>query len=225
MLEFIGQMWVGTLEAMRLNPRAFAYVEASPDAGWVVLAVALLGGASLLLGQSVILFVNRVTPRRFAFSLLLNGVLFTLGLVVWALAIWLSGRLLFTAQIPFSKVLRMVGLGAAPYVFGFLVLLPYAGNAIGKLLSVWSFLIVLVALTTLANGNFGAALLCTTLGWLLITVISATIGRPIVHARNTLWRRLTGADANTSVQDVISQLTNDAATSGNDATSSKGPAR
>lgn len=209
MLEFIRLMWVGTIEAMRLNPRAFEYVMAGNGSGWVILAIAILGGASLLLGQSVILFVNKVSPGRFLISLLMNGVVFTLSLMVWALAIWLTSKLLFPNEIPFLTVLRLVGLGAAPYVFGFLVLLPYAGNFIGKVLSVWSFLVVLAGLTTLAAGNFGAALICTVIGWVLITVMSATVGRPIINARNRVWKRLTGADMDVSVQDILTQFATD----------------
>lgn len=209
MIEFIRLMWIGTIEAMGLNPRAFAYVEAGNGSGWVILAIAILGGASLLLGQSVILFVNRVRPARFALSLLLNGVVFTLSLAVWALAIWLTSKLLFPNHIPFLTVLRLVGLGAAPYVFGFLVLLPYAGAFVGRVLSVWSFLVVLAALTTLARGNFGAALVCTAVGWALITLMSATIGRPIIRARNKAWKQLTGADLDASVQDILTQFATD----------------
>lgn len=206
MFEFLRLMWVGTIEALWLNPRAFEYVMAGNGSGWIILAIAILGGASLLLGQSVILFVNRISPGRFAFSLLMNGVIFALSLAIWALAIWLTSRLLFPNAIPFLTVLRLVGLGAAPYVFGFLVLLPYAGNFIGKVLSVWSFLVVLAGLTTLAAGNFGAALVCTVIGWVLITVMSATIGRPIIRARNKVWQRLTGADLDASVQDILTQF-------------------
>jgi hypothetical protein len=209
MFEFIRLMWVGTIEAMRLNPQAFTYVMEGNGSGGVILAIAILGGASLLLGQSVILFVNRVSPGRFLFSLLMNGIVFTLSLVVWAFAIWLTGRLLFPNQIPFVTVLRLVGLGAAPYVFGFLVLLPYAGNFIGKVLSVWSFLVVLAGLTVLARGNFGAALVCTAVGWLIITVMSATIGRPIINARNKVWKQLVGTDMDASVQDILTRFATD----------------
>ncbi len=206
MLDFIRLMWIGTIEAMRLNPRAFEYVEAGNRTGTVVLAIAMVGGASLLLGQSVILFVNRVRPARFVLSLLMNGIIFTLSLLVWAFAIWLTSRILFPNEIPFVTVARLVALGAAPYVFGFLVLLPYAGNFIGKVLAVWSFLVVLAALTTLANGNFGAALICTAIGWVIITVMSATIGRPVIALRILVWKRLTGADMDASVQDLLTQF-------------------
>lgn len=206
MFEFIRAMWVGSIEAMRLNPRAFEIVEANPRTGWVVLAVAIVGGASLLLGQSVILFVNRVRPGRFVLSLLLNGIIFALSLMVWGAAIWLTSQALFPNAIPLSKALRLTAMGAAPYVFGFLVLLPYAGNFIGKVLAVWSFLVVLAAMTSLANGNFGPALVCTVIGWLLVMVMSATIGRPVIYVRNALYKRITGTDLDASVQDILTQF-------------------
>lgn len=206
MFEFLRLMWLGTIESMRLNPLAFrAAIEGTGPTG-VVVAIAILGGASLLLGQSVILFVNRVSPGRFVLSLLMNGVIFALSLAVWAFAIWLTGRVLFPNDIPFLTVFRLVGLGAAPYVFGFLVLLPYAGNFIGRVLSVWSFLVVLAGLTVLAGGNFWAALVCTAIGWLLITVMSATIGRPIIAARNKAWQKVVGSDMNANVQDMLQKF-------------------
>jgi len=206
MFEFIRAMWVGSIEAMRLNPRAFEIVETYPRTGWVVLAVAIVGGASLLLGQSVILFVNRVRPGRFMLSLLLNGIIFALSLMVWGAAIWLTSKALFPHSIPLSQALRLTGMGAAPYVFGFLVLLPYAGGFIGKVLSVWSFLVVLAAMTSLAGGNFGAALVCTVIGWLVVMVMSATIGRPVIYVRNALYKRITGTDLDASVQDILTQF-------------------
>ena len=60
MFEFLANVFTGIGEALRLNPRAFELVEQSPNATWVILVIAILGGMSLLVGQSVMLFVNRV---------------------------------------------------------------------------------------------------------------------------------------------------------------------
>lgn len=209
MFEFFGYVWIGIIEAMRLNPRVFEIVEAYPQSRWILLTVALIGGASLLLGQSVILFVNRVRPGRFALSLLLNGIVFTLSLAIWAVAIWLTGRLLFPNDIPLGTVIRMVALGAAPYTFGFLVLLPYAGNFVGRVLAVWSFLVVLAGITFLAGGRFWPALVCVGLGWGLVTVMSATIGKPVIALRNRVWQRVAGTSLDATVQDILTNFAED----------------
>jgi hypothetical protein len=203
MFEFLGGVLRGIGEALRLNPLVFEVVESGPKAGWVITVIAILGGASLLVGQSVILFVNRVRPGRFVVSLLVNGLVFTMSLVIWAICIWLTGKVLFPNDITLRTVMRMVGLGAAPYLFGFLVLVPYAGAFIGKLLSVWSFLVVLAGVTYLAAGNLGVALVCVGIGWLLVTVMSLTIGRPIVALRNSVFKRVTGTSLDASVADLL----------------------
>lgn len=203
MFEFLQNLLRGLQAVLFLDPRAFAVVENSPESGRLITVIAVLGGASLLIGQSVILFVNRVRPLRFLLSLLVNGLVFYIGLVIWALAIWLTSQFLFPNDIPLNTVARMIGLSAAPYLFGFLVLIPYMGDFIGRVLSVWSFLIVLAALTFVSRGAFWQVLLCTGLGWLLITVMSLTIGRPIVALRNRLFRAAAGTDLNASVADIL----------------------
>ncbi|MFV9504699.1 MAG: hypothetical protein AB4911_09050 [Oscillochloridaceae bacterium umkhey_bin13] len=71
--------------------------------------------------------------------------------MVWGTTIWLSARLLFRVDDSYAPVLRMVTLGAAPFVFGFLVLIPYAGTFIGRVLGVWSLLIVLAAVNFISR--------------------------------------------------------------------------
>lgn len=206
MFEFLGNVLRGISEALWLNPRVFEVVERGGNAGWVVFVIALLGGASLLVGQSVILFVNRVRPTRFFVSLLVNGLVFAISLIVWACAIWVTGQLLFPNDIPFRTVSLMVGVGAALYLFGFLVLIPYMGNFIGRVISVWSFLIVLAGITFLAGGDLWPALVCTTLGWLLITVMSVTIGRPIIALRNRIFKTVAGTSLDASVADILTDF-------------------
>jgi hypothetical protein len=207
--QFLEYVWVGTREAMKLNPRVFEIVSESVWSRWVILVIAMLGGASLLLGQSAILFVNRVKPSRFALSLVLNGVIFTAGLVIWALAIWLTGSLMFAEEPRLGDVLRMVGLGAAPYVFGFLILIPYAGDFIEKVLSAWSFIIVLAGIAYLYHIEYWSALLCVGIGWVLVNVLTRLIGRPIIALRDAIWKRVTGSEMDARVSDVLTGMIGD----------------
>lgn len=209
MLEFLRNLLRGIGEALTLNPRVFELVSSSFDGDWVIITIAVLGGASLLVGQSVILFVNRVRPGRFLVSLLTNGLVFTISLLIWACFIWLTGRLLFPNAVPLRTVMRLVALGAAPYLFGFLVLIPYLGAFIGRVLAVWSFLVVLAGMAYLAGGAFWPALVCTGLGWLLITAMSLTIGRPIVALRNRLFKAVAGTDLDASVTDILAAYASD----------------
>jgi hypothetical protein len=98
-----------------------------------------------MLGQSAVLFVNRLSPSRFALSVVVNAAIFVVGLVIWAAAIWLSARVVLESAASLASVARSVGLGCAPFLFGILIFLPYAGPLIARILYVWSLLIVLGA--------------------------------------------------------------------------------
>jgi hypothetical protein len=201
--DYFYHLWRVTIQAMLLNPETFAGVERLPRSGLLTLGIAIIGGISQLLGQSVILFVNRVKPGRFAVSLLLNGLTYFIGIMVWGTTIWLSSRVLFRVDESYATVLRVVTLGAAPYVFGFLVLIPYAGAFIGRVLSVWSLLIVL----SVVNFTYGFTLLqgvaAVGLGWLLMLLLSNTIGKPVVALRNALFRKAIGTSLDATTRDIL----------------------
>src|SRR2546423_1605227 len=131
--------------ALRLDPDVFRAVQTSPGANLLTLLILILAGVSVSLGQSVILFANKVTPRRFLMSLLLNGVLFAVGVLIWAAILLLVGRIVFRVQLPFDQMGREVSLAYAPLLLGFFVLLPYAGSFLKHAFEIWSFLAILVA--------------------------------------------------------------------------------
>lgn len=203
-LDFLNSVWLGITLAMGLDPRALAIVESLPETGTVVLFIAILGGASQLLGQSVVLFLNRIQPARFILSLLINGLIYAASLMVWGLTIWIAGSILFTIDRPLGAVIRLAALGSAPFVFGFLILMPYAGSFIARLLYAWSLLIITAGVQFTYQSSFLAAALAVGIGWLLVMLLSSTLGKPIILLRNRVWRRITNTELDASAQDILS---------------------
>jgi hypothetical protein len=189
--------------ALGLDPNLVAIVQSRPMAIWVTAGVAVLAGASTLLGQSVVLFVNRVRGARFAFSLFVNGILLMIGYMVFALVIWLVGWLALDGTPTISDMIRGVMLGTAPLVFGFLVLIPYLGPALGRVLSVWSFLIVWGVVKYSYGVDLWVALAVAAVGWLALLLLSNTIGRPVVWLRNRIWQMVTGSPLDVTAQDIL----------------------
>lgn len=206
LVSFVQGLWGVFTLALQLSPDVMRRVAQDPTTGRAVLAVVLMGGISQLLGQSVVLFVNKVTPTRFMLSLLIGGVLFFVNILIWATVIWLTGTFLFPTQPTLETTIRLVGLGHAPYTFGVFGLIPYLGTGILRLISVWSFLIVLGAIHISFGVTFAAALVCVGVGWILITVLSNTIGRPIVALREWLMVRVTGTPLEARVQDILTNF-------------------
>ncbi len=204
--EFLSQLWATLGQVLWLNPEMVRQAAFGASAA-VIVAIVVLAGASLLAGQSVVLFVARLTPGRFALSLLLNGLLYLAGLVVWACAIWLCAGVFFDAWQPLGLAARVVGLSVAPLILGFLAFMPYFGEAILWGLRVWSALIALVAVEVVFGMTSFQALSCVVLGWLLIVALSAVAGRPLTALRNRLWHAVVGTSFDKDTQRSVEEVT------------------
>ncbi|MCC6170139.1 MAG: YIP1 family protein [Caldilineaceae bacterium] len=206
MFQYLWSVWRAIQLGLGLQPEVVQIAESHPNAAWVAFGVVMAAGISLLLGQSVILFLNQVRPGRFAVSLVIHGFMLVTGWLVWSASVWAIGRWLFSDTASFALTLRLIGLSYAPLVFGFLILMPYLGPFVQHLLYVWSFVIALRAVAFSFDFGFWPALLCVGLGWLLLMLLTATVGRPIVALRNLLWHRLTGTSLDASAHELLQQF-------------------
>lgn len=204
LFAYVALVWEVFWRALVLDEQLLQAAQTAPpgQASLAVVTIVLLAGGAQLLGQSVVLFLNRVRPRRFFYSLVLGGLVFLVGLAIWALVIWLSGRLLGYQQ-PLGLVLRMVALGSAPLIFSVFVLIPYAGPFIGRILRVWSFLVTLGMLRFTYQADPLSASLIVGSGWLLMELLTALVGRPIRSLRRRLFERVAGTELDQTARDLI----------------------
>jgi hypothetical protein len=192
--------------ALTLNPDLYNTVATNPRSSWLVLGVVFLGGASVLLGQSVVLFVNRVRRGRFLFSLALNGVMYIISYFVWGVTIAVVGHLLFEFNPGPWAIVRMVGLSTAPLIFGFFILIPWMGPFIGRILNVWGFLILVSVVEFGFQVGLIGALVTVGLGWLIMMLLNNVVGKPIVALRNKIWQKVAGTTLDASAQDLLLQF-------------------
>ena len=189
--------------AMRLDPAAFRAVQVSTGAEPLIIGILLLAAISVTLGQSVILLANKVTRRRFVGSLLLNGALFVVGVLIWVAIFQLIGRFVFGVQLPFLQMVQEISLAYAPLLLGFFVLLPYLGSFLEHVLDIWWVLTMLVALNMTLNLSFTQALFCVLLGWVIIEVLKYTIGRPFIALDRWLRRAVAGTSLSGNIQELV----------------------
>jgi MFS family permease len=168
-------------------------VLAFPHPWLLALAVAVLAGVSQLVGDSVILFVNRVRPARFIAALGLNGLLFALSLAAEGVVIWLSARFLFGADEPVGMGILVAFLGSAPLVFGFFIMAATLGPVVGRLLRIWSWLITLLAVRDGFDLALWQALASMALAWFVVWLINLPFGRMLGLLNEVLWRLVTRA--------------------------------
>lgn len=200
---FIATVWQLLSGILRLDPDAFRAVVASSADGQLALVILFISGLSITLGQSVVLFANRISRTRFVFSLIMSTAWLVLGVVFWAVTIWLVAATLFDTQRPLPAVLAVVAISHAPYLFGLLVLLPYLGNIIYQILRIWTLLALTVGVMVLFEFSLATAVLCGFLGWLILELIARL--RLISAIDNWFWRFATGTPRQMSTQDMVDQ--------------------
>lgn len=202
-IGFLSQLGSVIAAALKVEATLLQQVADSPHAALLVAVVALLATCSLLLGQSLLLFVNRIARRRFVATLLLNGLFYLAGLVAWGGTIWFVGELLLPQNISLTQLTYIMLLSTAPLILGVLILMPYAGPAIARLLHVWSLFIVLRVLSFEYGTSLATTLLLVGGGWLLMWLLSNTAGRPLIRIRHALLMHVAGSSLTMTSGDLL----------------------
>lgn len=165
---------------------------ASPGLPVIPLQIVALAGLSESIGQSAILFANRVTPRRFIISLFVSALIYVGGFFMWVFSITVVAGVLFQRTGMLSAVAGAVSLSYVPLLFGFLTFLPYLGSPIIKGLYLWAFLAQVAELRFALGLNHAQAVLCSMGGALFILIIRATVGRPVIWLENRVRNWVAG---------------------------------
>jgi hypothetical protein len=199
----LSSLWQLAMSALRMDPEAFRTAMLAENGLQYAIAILFLGGVSVTLGQSIVLFANRIGRRRFILSLVVFAAVFVFGAIVWAASIWLLSDLVFGTERPFWSVITVVSLSYAPYLFAFLILLPYLGNIISVLLRIWVFLVVIVAVGALYEFSFLQALVVAVLGWVLIELVTHLKFLRTDQLEDWVWRITTGIPQELQPQEIV----------------------
>jgi hypothetical protein len=165
--------------ALALRESVFLAVQTSRQGLWLALTVVALAGLSQALGQSLVLFINHVRPRRFILAVLFAALSYVLGYALWTASVYVVGVYAFGARASWAAVAAAVGLSYAPQLFAFFELAPFLGGPIGIGLSLWSLLAILISLRSGLGLELWEAAATAGLGWLLLQIWRRTLGVPI----------------------------------------------
>jgi hypothetical protein len=207
---FIETTWQLIMGVLRLDPDAYYALLAAPNGWKLALAVLLLAGLSYTVGQSVVLFANRVNRRHFIFALVISTLSLVMSVLFWAASIWLSANILFDVRQPFEQILTTVAISFAPLLFGFLILMPYLGNIVFVVLRIWVFLATIVGVTVTFQFSFWEALLCSILGWAVLELLTRIPFLQIKRLSNWLWRLSTGTEKQLETGEIVAQFVDQA---------------
>lgn len=182
-LSLLTTLWHAIRQAMRLNPEIFIETAQAPRGIYLALTVVGLAGLSETIGQSMILFVNQIRPKRFIPAVLIGVVSYIIGYLLWTTSVYFVTRFAFQATATWLTIAAVVGLAYAPQILSFFELIPYFGNAFGILLSLWTMVAVVVAMVFGLDLTLWQAVIAAGLGWLLLQLLRRTVGIPV----NSIW--------------------------------------
>jgi len=181
-------------DVLRMTSGFGETVVTTPGAGRLAVIVVVLAGLSESVGESVVLFANRVKPKHFVRSLFISAFIFAFTYFFLAASIWAVARLFFVPDASFRQISTVVALAQAPRLFGFLVFLPYFGLATSVLLWIWGLLATTVGVVELLALTAWQAAAVVALGSLLLLTLQRTIGRPLLALARIARRRAAGVD-------------------------------
>ncbi|MDX1413699.1 MAG: YIP1 family protein [Candidatus Promineifilaceae bacterium] len=201
----LSTLWQVIVQVLRLNEAAYVAAVSISESWKIGLFILITAGLSYTLGQSVVLFANRVTRRNFYISLTISALSLAFNVILWAFTIWLLAEILFGGRQSLAVVLTVVAISFAPYLFGFLILIPYLGNIIGYVLRIWVLLAVIVGVSAAFQFSFWQALACSALGWILLELLSRIRFLQYNRLDNWLWRVSTGTEQRLLTEDIVEQ--------------------
>ena len=163
---------------LRLDPQAFlAAFDAGPRGTGLLIWIVLIGGVSLMIGHSVVLFANRVSPARFTISLVLGAIKFFLDVLVVVFVVWGMANMISERTWLLGQVGRAVALASAPYWFSLFFLIPYLGLILERAMKFYVILALIVAVQSVFGVSFFGAILASVVALLLSQVISGLLGK------------------------------------------------
>jgi hypothetical protein len=190
------------LRALALDEQIYVAVQGSRQGLWIALLVVGLAGLSQALGQSLVLFINHVRPRRFILALIASTIGHMGGYGLWLVSVWLVGVYAFGAEVPWTAVSAAVGLAYAPQLLAFFELTPFLGNPFGALLSLWTLLAIVIGVRAGFGLETWQAVATSGLGWLLLQAWQRTLGSPVYALGRWIEQRAAGVPLRYGAADV-----------------------
>ena len=193
-------------QVLALNKAAF-FSLINNDNLELAIFVVFMAGLSQAIGQSIVLFANKVSPKRFFLSLFINAFIYIFSFLFLVFSISFTVSMAFGIKQNLRTIVAVTGFAYAPFLLSFTSLAPYFGNFINLLLSLWNLAALIIAISIVFSLNGYQAVVSTLFAWLLIQLIRATIGRPIQSLSQAIRRFSAGKPLEFSKQKIRELIT------------------
>jgi hypothetical protein len=179
---------------MALDLDAIRGIQAAPNGLRQAVTIILLGCASDAVGNSPLLFVDRIRFGRVVVCLLVETALAAVRVAIWGVCLALVISVLEGRFIPPSRVLLVIGIGYAPMVLGALAIIPTLGAFIAMGLHLWALLAIAASIVAAGDIALRTAISTALLAWLALVVLSRIYDPLVISLLGQLSKRFLGVD-------------------------------
>ncbi len=168
--DSIAGLGVTLWNALSLNSNFYENTSYTPKTKRIALTIVILAAVSKILGNAIILLINRTEAPVLFLALLIDGLAVVGGYYFWSFTISKIGDWLKPGHVNYGELLIPIGFAYAPQVLNFLTLIPLLGEGIERILAVWSLLAVIVGVRQGLDIKTRWAVLICLVGWPLIQI-------------------------------------------------------
>jgi len=164
--------------ALRLDVATYEEVEADTSATSQALTVVVLASVLTGIGSAI---GAAMTPEGTGnpIGALIGGLISTLiAWAVWSWVVFFVGTRMFGGTATYGELLRTLGFGYAPSMFGVLTFIPVAGGLIGLAVAIWGLATGFVAARQaldISNGKTVAVIIVAFIALVIVVAILAAI--------------------------------------------------
>ena len=179
---------------LSLDPAAILAIQTAPDGLTVAIVILLLATAADVVGNSPVLFMKKMQPGRLAAALGVETVLSIVRLAIWMGSLWMLLFVLNRGVVELANVVLVIGIGYAPMLWSFLVVVPTAGPLIGRILIAWTLVTITASIAVASNTSPLGALAAPIVALLVILLVRRSSNHISLEILGRVSRHLTGVD-------------------------------
>jgi hypothetical protein len=151
------------------------------------LFIIFLAGLATAIGQSFVLFINKVKPFRFILSLFFGSLVFSFSFFILAISTFFVLQVVFGISVDFTNLMIFLALGYKPLSLSFLNAIPYFGIPISYMLNLWTYFLMVYFLSQFEQLSFLQSGISIIFGWLLMQLINRSFGQPFSRLNRFLY--------------------------------------
>jgi hypothetical protein len=179
---------------LSLDPNVILGVQTSPSGLSVAVAILVLATVSDVVGNSPILFFNKMSPGRLVAALGIETVLSLVRLLIWMCSIGILFFAVNQVRLSLANVVVVIGIGYAPMLWSFLVVIPSIGPLIRRVLIAWTLVTMTASIAVAGGSSAWQALTAPVLAALVILVVYRWSNRFSVAVLGRLSRQVFDVD-------------------------------